>query len=138
LSEVSQEGAQQATDGPDGWSVLETMCHIRDYEEIVLERARLMLKERNPALPKLDNEEAARRRDYPNRNLNEEFNAYLAARRKFVALLETFSDAQWHCGGIHPEFGQIDMLQLAMNGALHDINHFEQIVRSLGLSTALV
>ncbi len=44
----------------------------------------------------------------------------------------------WQWGGVHPEFGQIDMLQLAMNGALHNINHFEQIARSLGLSMALV
>jgi hypothetical protein len=138
LSDVSQERAQQATDGPDGWSVLETMCHIHDVEDIILERAQLILNQDNPALPRLDNEEAARRRDYPNRNLSEEFNAYLDSRRRFVAMLFTLSNEQWHRGGVHPEYGQIDMLQMAMNDALHDINHFEQIARSLGLSMALV
>jgi DinB family protein len=138
LRGVTQERAQQAVDGPGGWSVVEVMCHMRDYEEIVYKRAQLMLEADQPGLPGLDNEETAKRRDYAHQNLGLEYGAYLDARRRLVGFLSGLSDEQWRRQGVHPEFGTMTMLELALNVSQHDVNHIEQIVRALGLSEALV
>jgi hypothetical protein len=138
LKDVSQERAQQATDGPDGWSVVEIVCHLRDYEDIFLERAHLMLAQDNPKLPGHNQEELARERNYKIQKIKEAFDGYLSHRQRFVNLLSGLSEQQWHRPGLHPNWGDINMLELGTNAALHDLNHAEQIVRALGTGAALV
>ncbi len=138
LGDVSQERAQQATDGPDGWSVVEVMCHVRDYEEIFYQRARMMLESDNPKLPAYDQVEMARARNYASQNLRAAFDDYLETRQRFVTLLESLSAEQWQRRGLHPQWGDITIVELATNTALHDLNHAEQMVRALGIAAALV
>jgi hypothetical protein len=40
--------------------------------------------------------------------------------------------------GVHLDFGDHSLLELAFNTALHDVNHIEQIVRALGFESALI
>jgi hypothetical protein len=54
ISDVSQEQAQELKDGPDGWSILEIMCHVRDFQEIFMTRATRMLNEDMPILVPVD------------------------------------------------------------------------------------
>jgi hypothetical protein len=42
------------------------------------------------------------------------------------------TDDQWRRTGIHPRMGDHNMIELAANVALHDLNHIEQMVRALG------
>jgi len=134
LAGVSQERAQQATDGPDGWSVVEVICHLRDYEEIFTGRARLMLDQDNPTLPGYDQEHLARERNYKNQSLHEAFDAYVQNRQRFINLLSGLSDAQWHRPGIHPQWGDINLLELGTNAALHDLIPIEQLASTLGMA----
>jgi hypothetical protein len=138
LGDVSQERAQQATDGPDGWSVVEIMCHLRDYEEIFIERARLILDRDSPTLPPYNQEELAGERNYKSQNLKEAFASYLNRRQQFIGILSNLSEAQWQRRGLHPAWGDINMLEVGTNAALHDLNHTEQLVRTLGLADELV
>jgi len=48
---VAQEQARRLTDGPGGWSVVETMCHIRDFADVSLRRAQLILEETSRCCP---------------------------------------------------------------------------------------
>ena len=34
LAGVSDDGARSLRDGDDGWSVIEIVCHLRDFDEI--------------------------------------------------------------------------------------------------------
>jgi len=138
LRDVSQEQAQQATDGPSGWSVVEVMCHLRDWEDIFIERTRMILESDNPQLPNYDQEEMARTRHYATQNLRAAFDAYTARREEFLKLLTGLTEEQWQRRGTHPRMGDHNMIELAANTALHDLNHIEQIVRALGLAGAKV
>ena len=40
-------------DGADGWSVLEILCHLRDYQAIFAERIRRILEEELPTFTAL-------------------------------------------------------------------------------------
>ena len=138
LKDVSQEQAQRLTDGEGGWSVVETMCHIRDFTDISLTRARLILEEDEPLLPNFDPHEGARRRDYTHQDLTAEVDAFLSARKGLLALLADISKEQWQRRGTHAAFGSLSLLELIVFITMHDLDHFEQIARTLGLSEALM
>ena len=137
LKGVSQEQAQQFTDGPGGWSVVETLCHMRDFGDVSLSRAQLILEADQPVLPNLDPLEAAQRRDYVNQQLAVELDAFLIARKKLLSLLNDASAAQWQRQGTHTIYGSLTLLNLAVFITWHDLDHTEQIARTLKLSDAL-
>ena len=136
LRGVSQEQARQCTDGPDGWTVIETMAHIRDYDELSVKRVQIILEQDKPTLSGLDMQANTRRRDSV--TLADEFNAYLESRKRLIARLSSLSAEQWERSSIHPSYGEMSLLELTVSMLWHDVNHIEQIARSLGLSDALV
>lgn len=138
IGTVTQEQALQLTDGPGGWSVVETLCHIRDFGDVSLERARLILAQDAPALANLDPKARAAERDYGSQNLAAEFAAYVAARKALVKLLDDVTDEQWSRYGVHPNFGPITLLELLVFIVSHDVDHIEQIARTLKLAEPLI
>jgi hypothetical protein len=138
LHGVTQERAMAATDGPDGWSVVEVVCHLRDFEGFFRERVELMLREDNPELPAYDHEALAIERDYQHQELRLALAVLLEERREFIALLESLRPEQFERTGIHPENGLITVLDAAVQLTHHDINHIDQITRCLGLSERLL
>jgi DinB family protein len=139
LRDLSSERARTATDGPDGWSVLFVMCHLNDYETIYTERVRMMLDQERPTFPNpLTNDQLVAQNDYANQDVHQIFEAYLDKRRVYLTLLENLTDAQWARPGVHPSTGDTTVLEFAINTALHDLNHIEQIVRALGLADSLL
>ncbi len=136
LRGVSQEQARQCTDGPDGWTVIETMAHIRDYDELSVKRMQIILDQDKPTLPGMDMQANTRRRDMA--KLTDEFSAYIESHKKLIALLSGLSPEQWERRCVHPNYGEITLLELTVSMMWHDVNHIEQIARSLGLSDALV
>jgi len=138
LKGVTQEQAQQLTDGPDGWSVVETMCHMRDFADVSLTRAQLILAEDQPVLPNLDPAEWAERRDYAHQVLKTEFEAFLDSRKALLSLLADAPEEVWQRQGIHSIYGPLPLLDMLVFITWHDLNHIEQIARTLNLSEALV
>jgi hypothetical protein len=138
LNGISQEQAMHLTDGPGGWSVVETMCHIRDFGDVCLERARRILSEDAPALANLNPTEKAIERDYPDQNLAAELVAFDESRRMLIALLNNVSGDQWERYGIHAKFGPMTMLDMVVFIVGHDVDHTEQIARTLQLAEPLI
>lgn len=133
LCGVTQERAAVATDGPDGWSVIHIVCHLRDFEEIFFERARRIAAEDRPELALVDHLQLAEERDYAGQDLNAAYEQYLETREAFVAWLEDRADDEWARVGLHPERGEYTLLEQAMQVPLHDLDHLEQIARCLSL-----
>lgn len=132
LRGVTPERAREATDGPDGWSVVAVICHLRDYEEIFHQRATLILADDRPSLPTPNQDELARERDYASEDLGAAVAAFGANRRRFLDLLAGVTDEQWSRRGVHPRQGELALVEMATRVPLHDVNHIEQIVRALG------
>ena len=84
LDNVSQERAQQATDGPDGWNGIEIVGHLLDYEEIFFERAKRMLAEDKPALEGYDQDALVKDHDYAHQNLQDVFQRFVTLRRETI------------------------------------------------------
>lgn len=131
LKEVSQAQAQQATDGQNGWSVLFIVCHMSDFEDIFYRRVQSVLEQDCPRFPPVDQESLALTNDYAGQDFRQVLETYLQKRQAFIQRIESLTEEQLTRHGIHPETGDCTVLDIAINAALHDVNHLEQIVRAL-------
>lgn len=135
---VSQEQAETLTDGPDGWTAVEALCHIRDFGPVSLARTQIILEHDNPQLPEFDPQEQAKLRDYKSAKVVDEMAAFIASRKELVALLAGLSEDQWKRTGVHIKYGPSTVLEFTVHAFWHDINHIEQIARTLQKSEALI
>jgi hypothetical protein len=136
LEGVSQTQAAQLRDGPDGWSVLEIMCHIRDYQDIYLERIEDMLGKDNPTFKSYDRFELIQQNDYAGQNLRAVSEGYSGTRDRFIELLNSLNDEQWERRGRYPNAGsESSVSKIALQLLAHDNDHIEQIMRVLKAGT---
>lgn len=131
LRDVSQAQAEQLRDSPEGWNIVEVVCHLRDFEEFFFHRARLMLEQTNPELPAYDHEAIAIERAYAHQNLATALRQFKETRQQHVEWLKALQEADWQRPGRHPENGDITIIEQAMQVALHTVDHIEQIVHIL-------
>jgi hypothetical protein len=131
LRDVDQSRAQAARDGQDGWNVLEIVCHLSDLEAVYTERARLILEQDNPHFAPVDQVGLVTANRYGEQNFRQVLARLHEQRADFLALLESLTPEQWERHGVHPETGDTTLRELAINVALHDLNHIEQIVKAL-------
>lgn len=131
LKGVTQEQSVQASDGPDGWSVLFILCHLRDYETIFLERVQRAVEEDKPRLLYRSNDDLIRDNDYANQNFMEILGELATRRERTIAYIRPLTEAQLTRTAVHPTWGENTALEYIINIALHDIDHTEQIIRAL-------
>ncbi|MCB9454147.1 MAG: DinB family protein [Anaerolineaceae bacterium] len=130
LQGVTQAEAMNSWDAD--WNVVFVVCHLRDLEAAYLQRVHMMLDEDNPTFPANDQRAMAIERRYAEADLTTTLGEFEALRREFIALLGSLSDEQWERRGQHPYFGETTILTQAVNNAIHDLDHIEQIARALG------
>lgn len=138
LKDVTPERARTATDGPDGWSIVEIMSHVYEYEDLFMSRIQQMLTEDKPVFPQLDQAALAKQDRYQDRDFVQMWDGWLERRRAFLDLLKGLTDEQWQRLGVHPLLKEVTVMEMALNTVVHDIDHLEQITRALGLAEAVV
>ncbi len=131
LKGVSQAQAAFATGGDEGWSVVEVVCHLRDAEEISIQRMQAMRDQENPSITGYDQEALARDRDYRHQELRSALAEFIAFRETYIAELLALLPADWQRPGSHNEFGHITLLDHTVHHACHDSIHCAQIARQL-------
>lgn len=134
LADVTQDEAQTIRDGADGWSVLEILCHLRDYQAIFGERIRRILEEELPTFTPY-NEEARLalviENDYANQDMRAVLDEYRSTRRLIIERLATLDDEQWGREGKFAADDVVDLTMPVVHTLLHDADHTEQIARIL-------
>jgi hypothetical protein len=128
---VTQEEARAARGGDEQWSVVQVICHLRDNEQIRLERIRRMRKEDNPHIAGYDQEKLAKERNYAADNLGTAASAFLRNRYDVIAEFESLSPAEWERTGQHEEQGTITIADQLVRAVTHDNIHAAQIARQL-------
>jgi hypothetical protein len=121
-------------DGVDGWTALEILCHLRDFDEIFYRRAKSMIEQDNPTFKAYDHEAMVTERAYNAQDPNQVVASFRRHRAEFIAFFEGLSEEQWARSGTHPERGHFTMLDAVAQVATHDVNHLEQMVRVLVLA----
>jgi hypothetical protein len=109
-----------------GWGIVEVLPHLRDWEEIYLDRAYRILNEDTPALPGFDDTLWSIERDYRGQDPYETFAGLSALREELVALLRGATPEQWERIGVHGAYGEITLHWMADHICDHDHEHLQQ------------
>ncbi|HEV2107834.1 MAG TPA: DinB family protein [Thermomicrobiales bacterium] len=126
IADQSDEALMQpARDG--GWGVVEILPHLRDWEEIFLQRAQAILKHEQPELPAHDDELWAIERDYRGQDPRATLDHFRELRGQVVELLGEAPPEAWERTGQHAVHDEITLLWLANSMSNHDREHLEQI-----------
>jgi uncharacterized damage-inducible protein DinB len=131
VSTCNPEVSRNARDGGDGWTMREVMGHLRDFEAVFLERARLTLEQEMPDLPFPDPLQLVVEKAYNVDDLTDSFNVWAAARREHLALLEAVVEEDWERPANHPTRGRFTLTDQLFLTVWHDMNHIEQMAKIL-------
>lgn len=134
LDGVDQARATATRDGDNGWTTLEVVCHLNDYEQIFIDREKAMLEGSKPSMTAYNPDALASQNQYAAQDFAQVLTTLYSRRAAHIKLLESLTPEQWNLTGVHPNWGEITITENAFNAALHDLNHMEQIARVLGLS----
>lgn len=126
---ITNNEARLRRDGADGWNVLFIVCHLRDYEIMVAARVEAMLMYDQPTFSVTSNDEQIAKGDYAHQSFEAVLADLFGRRSALLTQLEMLTPEQWQRPGYHPEQGAATVLDVAINAALHDIDHIEQITR---------
>ena len=114
-----------ARDG--GWGVVEILPHLRDWEEISLDRVAAILEQDRPHLPAYDDELWAIERDYRGQDPNRTFEHFRRLRGELVDKLEGLPPGDWQQPAVHDIHGEITLQWLLDRVCDHDREHLDQI-----------
>jgi hypothetical protein len=118
-----------ASDG--GWSVVENLCHLRDWEEIFLARAKAVIEQERPELPAYDDELWPIEHDYRRQQPERVFEQFRETRRRLVALLAGSPPEVWQRAGHHELRGELTIRGLVEMLRTHGEEHRAQIREAL-------
>jgi uncharacterized damage-inducible protein DinB len=113
---------------PSGkWSILENVCHLRDFERLASERYTKIAFSERPKLWMMNNDRVAEALKYAEADAGAVVKEFKRRRGETLALLRALPDAAWRRTGIHPKRGELTIEQLATLLADHDENHIGKI-----------
>jgi hypothetical protein len=131
LSVTAEAAMRHYRDGGTGWTALEVLGHLFDFEEVLWERARLTVEADRPALPFPDPDALV----IANRHNATDWHALFAdwrmRREGFLAFLRARAATDWERIGIHPNRGPMTLEDQLFLCSLHDSIHIEQMTRVL-------
>lgn len=109
-----------------GWGVVEVLAHMRDWEEVFLERLGLTATEDRAFLPAQDDELWPIERDYRGQEPARTLERFREDRTKTLAFLHGLPVDDWNRRATHGIVGAVTILWLADHICDHDAEHLEQ------------
>ena len=131
MEKTAREDAITCRDGGDGWTVLEVLCHLRDFDDVFLERAKLTVENDFPDLPFTDPDKMAAERKYYEQDFQAVYREWSARRETLVTYFQALGDDAWERAANHPVRGRFTLNDQLIVTAWHDVSHMEQMIRIL-------
>ncbi|HVX30319.1 MAG TPA: DinB family protein [Nitrolancea sp.] len=114
--------------GPGGsWGAVEHVAHLRDFDEVSLDRIDQILNEDHPELDFFDTDLRAIENDYHAQNPFEAAEEFRRIRSELVNRLDGLSEADWQRTGHIAELGDITLESLIQQLDQHDELHFHAL-----------
>jgi uncharacterized damage-inducible protein DinB len=110
-----------------GFSVTEHLCHLRDLDEVYIERIRRMLSETLPALESVNGVQLATERNYAGQEAVVAIEAYRQTRRTLVQLLERTSPDDQGRIGLFDGIRRLTLAELVEDVHRHDRTHIQEL-----------
>ena len=118
--------------GRDGnWGVVEIVPHLRDWEELYLDRARAIVEHDRPFLPAYDDDLWPIERDYRGQDPRQVLEHFRELRTRLVDYLRSLPEDAWERIGEHEMYGAITLRWMTDHICDHDQQHFAQMQDAL-------
>jgi hypothetical protein len=108
----------------DRWSIVEVLGHMVVIEKLYEQRARRIMLEDSPALPKYEPPADA---EIEKKSARQHLEEFVPLRRAFVFYLHSVPAAAAERTGQHAELGPLTLSQILHELANHDLGHLRQI-----------
>lgn len=118
-------------DGGTGWTVVEVLCHLRDFEALFLHRARITVEQEKPDLPFPQPDDLAAEKHYNEQDAQTVLREWQALRTEFLDFLKARAALDWERLAQHPTRGDFSLHDQFFLIARHDMLHLEQAARIL-------
>ncbi len=117
---------------PGKWSVFENIVHLATYQHVFIERIKLIKGNTNPSFDRYTAEADPLFAENCTKISHEIIHDLLTTRKEMAALVLTFSEEDLDKTGIHPVFGQMNMIQWLNFFLLHEAHHLFTIFKLEG------
>jgi hypothetical protein len=118
-------------DNGEGWSVVAVLCHLRDWEEVFLHRAKITVEKENPDLPFPKPDDVAAEKHYFEQDPQTVLSEWKAHRANLMTYFKERRETEWERPAVHPVRGNFTLHDQLFIIAQHDMLHFEQALRTL-------
>lgn len=109
------------------WGAVEHIAHLKDFDDVSLERIDQILQNEEPELELFDTDVRSIELDYHAQNPFDTAQAFRVSRAKLVRRLAGLQPSDWSRTAIHPEVGRISLQQLVQHIDEHDVQHLETL-----------
>lgn len=110
-----------------GFSVTEHLCHLRDLDEVYIERIRRMLSQTLPTLESVNGTQLAEERNYAAQKPTIAIEGYGNTRRTLVGLLEQTSPDDQRRIGLFNGIRRLTLAELVEDMHRHDRTHIQEL-----------
>ena len=122
----SRERLERAGPG-GGWGAVENLAHLRDFDEVTLDRVEQILSGANPELEVFDTDLRAIELDYHAQDPFKALADFERVRQDLIDRLAALPPEAWQRTARHPVLGEITLEDLIRRLAEHDEQHYETL-----------
>lgn len=116
---------------PKNWSAKECVCHLRDAEELFMQRFEMIMAMDGVKLTPLNPDRLAEERQYQHNDATEAIAAFRKRRDESLAFLRGLKSDDLKRGATHPARGRMTIEDFVTLMTWHDDNHLDQLTRAL-------
>lgn len=109
------------------WGAVEHIAHLKDFDEVSLDRVEQILQSDDPQLSVFDSDLRAIELDYHAQDPRQTVEAFETLREMLVNRLDGLSEEEWQRTARHPGLGSITLEALIQRLDQHDAQHFRAI-----------
>ena len=114
---------------PGKWSIFENIVHLQTYQHTFIARVKQMLEGTNPSFERYTAEGDPLFHDNCTKSAREIMSDMLATRKEIAAGMLTFNETDLYKTGIHPAYGQMNLIQWLNFFLLHEAHHLFTIFK---------
>ncbi len=111
------------------WSIFENIVHLQTYQHAFIQRVRQMLAEENPFFPRYSAESDPAFHDNCGRSTREVMGDMITTRKEIASGILSFKESDLEKKGVHPVYGQMNLLQWLNFFLLHEAHHLFTIFK---------
>lgn len=117
------------------WSVIQNVHHLADSHMNAFIRTKLMLLEDHPTIKPYRQDDWAETPDSTETPLEASLALLRGLHQRWADLFDSLKEADWACGGVHPEYGEVSVEGQLRTYSPHGVGHIEQINKTLAADT---